>query len=85
MSSEFLRQLLVDKLGKKDAERFTSDQIQALLRKGYTDEGALQDATREGLKSPPGLPDALIDKLLKAFGQSGERPRSNTLHAYCMM
>ncbi|KAL0045145.1 hypothetical protein WJX82_009980 [Trebouxia sp. C0006] len=42
-----------------------------LLDKAYTDEGALQDASREGLQSPPTLPAALVDKLLKAFGQSG--------------
>ena len=42
-----------------------------LVDKAYTDEGALQDATREGLQSPPALPAALVDKILKAFGQSG--------------
>lgn len=72
MSVSTLRQLLVNKLGKTDAERFSDSHIQNLLDKAYTDEGALQDATREGLQSPPILPAALIDKLLKAFGQTGE-------------
>ena len=85
MSSETLRQLLVDKLGKKDADRFTYDHIQLLMVKGYTDEDMLQGATREGLTSPPGLPEALVDKLRKAFGQSGESPRFNSLYACCTM
>ena len=72
MSVSTLRQLLVNKLGKTDAARFSDSHIQNLLNKAYTDEGVLQDATREGLQSPPALPAALIDKLLKAFGQTGE-------------
>ena len=86
MSSETLRQLLVDKLGKEDAERFTSDQIQMLCDKGYTDERMLQGASREGLRcSPGGLPEALIDMLRTAFRKSGERPPSNTLSTCCMV
>ncbi len=72
MSVSTLRQLLVNELGKTDAERFSDSHIQILLHKAYTDVGALQDVTREGLQSPPELPAALIDKLLKAFGQTGE-------------
>ncbi len=73
MSISHLQQLLADKLGERDAKRFSDVHLQNLLDKEYTDEGALQDATREGLQSPPALPAALVDKLLKAFGQSGER------------
>ena len=73
MSHSALRQLLVVKLGKRDAERFSDAHIQDLVDKAYTAEGALQDATGTGLQSPPALPAALVDKLLKAFEQSGER------------
>ena len=73
MSTSTVRQLLADKLGKRDAKRFSDVHLQNLLDKAYTDEGALQDATRKGLQSPPALPAALVDKLLKAFGQPGER------------
>ena len=72
MSISTLRRLLTDKLGDRDAQRFLDVHLQNLLDKAYTDEGALQDATREGLQSDPGLPAALVDKLLKAFGQSGK-------------
>lgn len=71
MSRATLRQLLVKGLGERDAARFSDRHIQNLVAKAYTDEGALQDATREGLRSHPALPSALVDKLLKAFGQSG--------------
>ena len=47
MSRSALRQLMVDKLGRKDAERFSDTQLQDLLDKGYTNEGNLQTATRE--------------------------------------
>ena len=67
-----LRQLFVDRLGERDAERFSNAHLQNLVDKAYTDEGALQDATREDLQSPPALPAALVDKILKAFGQSGD-------------
>ena len=73
MSITALRQLLVEKLGERDAERFRDGQLQNLLDKEYKDEGALQDATRDGLGTPPPLPAALIDKILKAFGQPGEK------------
>ena len=33
----------------------------------------MQDATREGLQAPPALPPALKDKVLKVFGQPGEK------------
>ena len=61
------------KLGERDTRRFSDVHLQNLLDKGYSDEGALQDATREGLQTPPALPPALIDKVLKAFGQPGEK------------
>lgn len=48
--------------------------LQNFLDKAYTNEGALQNATREGLQSQPCLPAASVDKLLRAFGQS-ERTR----------
>lgn len=73
MSISTLRQLLADKLGNRDAERFDDDHLQNLLDKAYTDEGALEDATREGLQFHPALPSALVDKLLKAFAHSGMR------------
>ena len=72
MSISNLQKLLADKLGERDDKRFSGVHLQNLLDKEYTDEGALQDATREGLQSPPALPAALVDKLLKAFRQSGE-------------
>lgn len=72
MSTSSLRQLLTAELGSRDAERFSDVHLQNLLDKSYNDEGALQDATRERLQSPPALPAALVDKLLKAFGRSGE-------------
>ncbi len=71
MSTSSLRQLLADRLGKRDAERFSNTHLQNLVDKAYTDEGALQNAIREGLQSPPALPAALVDKILKAFGRSG--------------
>lgn len=72
MTISDLKQLLVDKLGERDAERFSDVHLQNLLAKEYVDESALQDATCEGLMSNPPLPAALVDKLLKAFGQSGK-------------
>ena len=56
----------------RDARRFQDVHLQNLLDKEYTDESALQDATREGLQTQPALPAALVDKLLKVFGQSGD-------------
>lgn len=73
MSHSALRQLLVDKLGRRDAERFSDTQLQDLLDKGYADESDLREATREGLTSPPALLPILIDKLKRAFPQPGER------------
>lgn len=73
MSHPALRQLLVVKLGKRDAERFSDTHIQDLLDKGYTDESDLREATREGLMSPPALLPVLIDKLKRAFPLPGER------------
>ena len=73
MSLASLRQLLTEKLGERDARRFQHVHLQNLLDKEYTDESALQDATRDGLQTPPALPAALVDKLLKAFGQSGDK------------
>ena len=72
MSISALRQVLAEKLGERDARRFSEVHLQNLLDKEYSDEGALQDATREGLQTPPALPPALIDKVLKVFGQPGE-------------
>lgn len=77
-----MRQLLVDKLGKTDAERFSDSHIQILWDKAYTDEGALQDATREGFQASPGLPAALIDKLLKALWQTGEEVLDVLINTY---
>lgn len=71
MSVSALRQLLLAELGQRDSQRFSDKHLQNLIKKAYTDKGALQDATREGLQSPPALPAALVDKLLKAFGPSG--------------
>ena len=68
-----LQQVLAEKLGERDTRRFSDVHLQNLLDKGYSDEGALQDATCEGLQTPPALPPALIDKVLKAFGQPGEK------------
>ena len=73
MSLASLRQLLSEKLGERDARRFQHVHLQNLLDKEYTDEGALQDATRSGLQTQPALPAALVDRLLKAFGQSGDK------------
>ena len=72
MSISALRQVLAEKLGERDTRRFSDVHLQNLLDKEYSDEGALQDATREGLQTPPALPPALIDKILKVFGQPGE-------------
>ena len=66
-----IRQLLLQKLGERDCQCFTDDHVQYLVQKGYTDESALQNATRETLQLPPAVPQPLVDKLLKAFGQSG--------------
>ena len=73
MSISALRQVFAEKLGERDTRRFSDVHLQNLLDKEYRDEGALQDATREGLRTPPALPPALIDKILKVFGQPGER------------
>ena len=72
MSLASLRQLLLEKLGERDARRFQDGHLQNLLDKEYTDESALQDATREGLQTQPALPAALVDKLLKVFGRPGD-------------
>ena len=72
MSLASLQQLLLERFGERDARRFRDVHLQNLLDKEYTDESALQDATREGLQSQPVLPAALVDKLLKVFGQSGD-------------
>ena len=73
MSISTLRQLLAVKLGERDSKRFSDVHLQNLLDKEYNDEGALQHATREGLQTPPALPPALIDKVLKVFKQPGEK------------
>ena len=73
MSISALRQVLAVKLGERDSKRFSDVHLQNLLDKEYSDEGALQDATREGLQTPPALPPALIDKVLKVFKQPGEK------------
>jgi hypothetical protein len=72
MGISALRQVLTEKLGERDANRFSDVHLQNLLDKDFNDEGALQDATREQLQAPPELPAALIDKLMKVFGQPGE-------------
>ncbi|KAL3161179.1 hypothetical protein ABBQ38_009547 [Trebouxia sp. C0009 RCD-2024] len=71
MSISALRQVLAEKLGERDTNRFSDVHLQNLLDKEYRDEAALQDATREGLQTPPALPPALIDKILKGVGQPG--------------
>ncbi len=71
MSCTALRELLIRELGQKDAIRFSDVHIQNLIDKGYTDHGALKDATRDGLQSPPPLLPALVDKLLKCFKPAG--------------
>ncbi|KAL0019266.1 hypothetical protein WJX77_007151 [Trebouxia sp. C0004] len=58
-------------LGQEDANRFEDVHLQNLIDKGYTDHGALKDATRDGLQSPPPLLPALVDKLLKCFKPAG--------------
>ena len=73
MSISVLRQVFAEKLGERDTNQFSDGHLQNLLDKECSDEGALQDATREGLQTPPALPPALIDKILKAFGQPGEK------------
>ena len=47
MSISSLEQVLADKLGERDAKHFSSVHLQNLLDKEHTDEGALQDASRE--------------------------------------
>ena len=73
MSIEALRQVLAEKLGERDTNQFSDVHLQNLLDTECSDEGALQDATREGLHTPPALPPALTDKILKGFGQPGEK------------
>ena len=73
MSISALRQVLAEKLGERDTNQFSDVHLQNLLDTECSDEGALQDATREGLHTPPALPPALIDKILKGFGQPGEK------------
>ncbi len=73
MGISALRQVLAEKLGERDAKRFSDIHLQNLLDKEYNEKGALQDATRERLQAPPALPPALIDKLLRVFGQPGEK------------
>ena len=84
---ESLRAVLVAALQEK-AARFTDAHLDDLIQKGYTDEGALKDATRQGLEFPPPLPPALIDTLLRAFGTQGEKrphlqPLPDTLRFCC--
>ena len=71
MSCTALRELLIRELGQEDAIRFSDVHIQNLIDKGYTNHGALKDATRDGLQSPPPLLPALVDKLLKCFKPAG--------------
>ena len=73
MSISALQQILAEKLGERDTNRFSGGHLQNLLDKEYSDEGALQDATPEGLQTPPALPPALIHIILKGFGQPGEK------------
>ena len=73
MSCTALRELLIRELGQEDATRFSDVHLQNLIDKGYTDHGALKDATRDGLQSPPPLLPALVDKLLKCFKPAGKR------------
>ncbi|KAL0046968.1 hypothetical protein WJX82_003232 [Trebouxia sp. C0006] len=74
MSCTALRELLIRELGQGDANRFEDVHLQNLIDKGYTDHGALKDATRDGLQSPPPLLPALVDKLLKCFKPAGASP-----------
>ena len=71
MSCTALRELLLREMGQEDATRFSDVHLQNLIDKGYTDRGALKDAKRDGLQSPPPLLPALMDKLLKCFKPSG--------------
>lgn len=82
MSRASLRQLLLQKLGERDARRFQDVHLQNLLDKEYTDESALQHATRDGLQTQPALPAALVNRLLKAFGQSGAEQISTQFMAH---
>ena len=77
MSCKALRELLIREMGQGDAKRFEDVHLQNLIDKGYTDHGALKDATRDGLQSPPPLLPALVDKLLKCF-----KPAGNSLRVY---
>lgn len=70
MSCTALRELLLREMGQEDATRFSDVHLQNLIDKGYTDRGALNDAKRDGLQSPPPLLPALMDKLLKVFQAS---------------
>ena len=79
MSCTALRELLIRELGQEDATRFSDVHLQNLIDKGYTDHGALKDATRDGLQSPPPLLPALVDKLLKCFKPAGN------VHEGCMV
>ncbi|KAL0041094.1 hypothetical protein WJX77_004896 [Trebouxia sp. C0004] len=71
MSCTALWELLIRELGQEDAIRFSDVHLQNLIDKGYTDHGALKDATCDGLQSPPPLLPALVDKLLKCFKPAG--------------
>ena len=71
MSCTALRELLLTEMGKEDATPFSDVHLQNLIDKGYTDRGALKDATHDGLQSPPPLLPALMDKLLKCFKPAG--------------
>ena len=71
MSCTALRELLIRELGQEDASRFSDVHLQNLLDKGYTDHGALKDASRDGLQSNPPLLPASVDKLLKCFNPAG--------------
>ena len=75
-----IRQLLLQQLGERVSQCFTDDHVQYLVQKGYTDESALQNATRETLQLPPAVPQALVDKLLKGFGQSGNSVVASGFH-----
>ena len=79
MSCTALRELLIREGAQEDATRFSDVHLQNLIDKGYTDHGALKDATLDGLRSPPPLLPALVDKLLKCF-----KPAGNVLEG-CMV
>ena len=81
---DWLRQLLQSELQNREFQRFKAEDLQLLVRKGFVDRTALEDARKEHYQDLPGeaLKPLLIDSLLSTFRRAKPLPG---MEAWCML